>query len=54
MDDKRAILPRFFGSPTRPENCIVADIMVDSVGQNQLSPVSPYDVWRDVERQEEQ
>ncbi|MEE2710052.1 MAG: DUF3418 domain-containing protein [Gemmatimonadota bacterium] len=54
MDDKRTMLPPFFGSPKRPGNCIVADIMVDSVGQNQLSLVSPYDVWQDVERQEQQ
>ena len=29
-------------------------LMMDNVGQSQSSPVSPNDVWRDVERQERQ
>ena len=44
-----AMLRRFFGSPIRPENFIMADITADNVGPDQPEPVNPDDEWFDAE-----
>ncbi|MBT3231241.1 MAG: hypothetical protein HN356_00355 [Calditrichaeota bacterium] len=44
-----AMLRRFFGSPIRPENFIMADINAENTGENQPEPISPDDEWLDAE-----